>query len=64
MPVLHKNVDEPRRPSWKSGSTVLRAPAFPVLFRYNHSLLIVEATTAGLTNSTSSDCALSLQGHS
>lgn len=49
MPLLHKDVDDPRWPNWKSWSSVLRVQPseFPVSFRYNNYPLIVEAAIAG-----------------
>lgn len=49
MPLLHKDVDDPRWPNWKSWSRVLSVQPsdFPISFRYNNYPLIVEAAIAG-----------------
>ena len=49
IPLLHKDVDDPRWPNWKSWSNVLsvKQSEQPVSFRYNNYPLVVEAAIAG-----------------
>lgn len=49
IPLLHKDVDDPRWPNWKSWSSAMgvQPSEFPVSFRYNNYPLIVEAAIAG-----------------
>ncbi|GGW77762.1 LysR substrate-binding domain-containing protein [Alteromonas halophila] len=49
LPLLHKDVDDPRWPNWKSWSkgVNIKPPTNPIGFRYNNFPLIVEAAVAG-----------------
>ncbi|WP_334064760.1 LysR substrate-binding domain-containing protein [Alteromonas genovensis] len=49
IPLLHKDVDDPRWPNWKSWSkgVKIKPSTNPIVFRYNNFPLIVEAAVAG-----------------